>query len=181
VGGGAHVGNDVKVVDAIDGNALVIPSLAASAFTLQTSLTFTARGQFKRSVVWLRSKSGHRPGSSNLVVAQVAATTAVIVVVVVGRLWGTSLFLVRDVVVEPVVVGNVFVAVILAMVATHLIIARVGSLAVNIIRWFAVAARLLLAEASVVAFVAQRSTSWYGTPERGKRVGLPTIVASVPE
>ena len=108
MGGVAHVGNDVKVVNAVDGNALVISSLAASVFTLQTSLTFTAGGQCKRYVVWLRSKSG---------VAQVAAAAAVIVVAVVGRLWRTTPLFVGDVVVEPVVVGNAFVAVILAMVA----------------------------------------------------------------
>ena len=143
-------------------------------------MSFAAGRQRKRNIIGLRSKSDHRLRSSSLVVAQTAPAAAVMIVVVVGLLRRTIPLFVGDVVVESVVVGSGFIAFVFAMVGSKLIIACVGAFVVDIRRRFAVAARLLLAEASVVAFIAQRRTSWYGTPKGDEKIGLPAVVTSVP-
>ena len=94
-----------------------------------------------------------------MVVAQAASSVTVVIVVVVELLMRTIPPFVGDVVVKSVVVGSGFIAFVFAMVGSKLIIAYVGVFVVHILRGFAVAARLLLAEASVVAFIAQRCPS----------------------
>ena len=115
-----------------------------------------------------------------MVVAQTAPAAAVMIVVVVGLLKRTIPLFIGDVVVTSVVVGSGFIAFVFAMVGSKLIIACVGTFVVHVVRWFAVAARFLLAETSVVAFIAQRRPSWYSAPKGYERIGLPALVASVP-
>ena len=91
---------------------------------------------------------------SSLVVAQAASAVTVVVVVVVGLIGRTIPPFVDDVVVWLVVVGNGFIAFVNTMVESRLIVACVGTFVVYVVRWFAVAARLFLAETSVVALIA---------------------------
>ena len=117
-------------------------------------MSFAAGWQRKRNIIRLRSKSDHRFVRSSLVVAQAASAATVVIVVVVGLLRRMIPPFVGDVVVGSVVVGSGFIAFDFAMVGSKLIIACVGTFVVHVVRWFAVAARLLLAKSAVVAFVA---------------------------
>ena len=158
-------------MDAVDRGALVTSPLAADTFAFQATPTLTAGGQFKRSVIWSRSKRVHRTESGWLVVAQMAAAAAIVVVVVVDRLGRTPMLLADVVVWLRVVVNDNFVVVIFPLVVSKLVVvlrlhlASISNFIVNILWRFAIAADFLLSEASVLTFVAQSDSRLHRAPE----------------
>ena len=167
----AHVGLDEEVVNAVDRGALVTSPLAADTLAFQATSALTAGRQFKRSVVWSRSKRVGRTESGWLVVAQMAAAAAIVVVVVVGRFRRTSVLLADVVASRCDVVRAIFVVIILLMVVMELVVvlrlrlASIRNFVVHVLRWLAVTAQFFLAEAPVVALVAQGNTSLNRAPK----------------